>query len=315
MPSPIPVTVILGVTACGKSGVAMELARRLRAAGRPAEILSIDSMQVYRRMDIGTAKPAPTDRAEVPHHLIDVVEPSETFSAARCVELADAVAADLAARGVKVLAVGGTALYLKAFTEGLFEGPSADPEVRRELHERARAEGSAALHAELARVDPESADRIHPNDLRRIVRALEVHRRTGEPISALQRQFGRRRAGYDFTFVGLRRPRTVETARINLRVRGMVHAGLIEEVRGLLNEPAGLSRQARQALGYSQVIEFVEGRMGLTRAIEQIKVATRRFAKHQRTWFRRFADVRWLDLGEDDAPGEAARQMIEAGWA
>ncbi|MDD4888600.1 MAG: tRNA (adenosine(37)-N6)-dimethylallyltransferase MiaA [Phycisphaerae bacterium] len=299
------ITVILGVTACGKSAVAMELARA-RGGG---EILSVDSMQVYRRMDIGTAKPTPAEQAATRHHLIDVVEPSETFSAARYVQLAESAIADMHSRFVPILAVGGTSLYLKALAEGLFEGPPADAAIRSELHERAEREGAATLHAELAAVDPQAGERIHPNDLRRIVRAIEVHRLTGLPISQLQQQFGRLREDYAFTFVGLRRDPDEESRRINERVKLMVRQGLVEETQRLLTEPAGLSRQARQALGYAQIVDFIEGRLSLTKAVEQIKVATRQFAKHQRTWFRRFPGVRWIDLAETISPREVAERI------
>lgn len=307
MPDRPHIVVILGVTACGKSAVALELAGLLGS-----EILSVDSMQVYRRMDIGTAKPTAAERARVRHHVIDVVEPSETFSAARYVELAEAAIAGMNSRlptGVPILAVGGTSLYLKALIEGLFEGPPADPAIRGELHARAEADGSAALHADLMRLDPDAAGRIHPNDLRRIVRALEVHRLTGRPISQLQRQFGSLRGDYRFTFIGLRREPAEESRRINERVRLMIRDGLVEETRALLNEPAGLSRQARQALGYAQIIEHLAGRLSLTKAVEQIKIATRQFAKHQRTWFRRFPGVHWLDLTPQSQPGQVARQI------
>jgi tRNA dimethylallyltransferase len=271
-------------------------------------------MQVYRRMDIGTAKPTKSEQAAVRHHVIDVVEPSETFSAARYVQLAEAAIADMATRGVTTLAVGGTSLYLKALAEGLFEGPPADAAIRLELAQRAEREGSPALHAELARIDAESAGRIHPNDLRRIVRALEVYRLTGQPISQLQQQFGRLREDFRFSFVGLRRTMEQESGRINDRVRAMVQAGLIEETKRLLAEPAGLSRQARQALGYAQMINFIEGRTSLTKAVEQIKVATRQFAKHQRTWFRRFPGVHWLGMEESTKPTEVGDRIIREGW-
>ena len=310
---PVCITILLGVTASGKSAAALALAR---AVG--AEILSVDSMQVYRRMNIGTAKPSPDELAQVRHHLIDVVEPSEPFSAARFVELAEAAIADMKARGVPSLAVGGTSLYIKALTEGLFDGPTSDPMVRDELRRRSEAIGSAGLHAELARADPASADRIHPNDLRRVVRALEVYRQTGTAISELQRQFGRPRPGYRFTFVGLRRTPRAQSGRINQRVRLMIEQGLVQEVRDLLAEPAGLSIQARQALGYAQIIDHLQGRCPLERAVEQIKILTRRFAKHQRTWFRRFADVHWIDLDSqpqpEPSPDQVARQILDAGW-
>lgn len=304
----IPVTIVIGVTACGKSAVAMELAR-----ARGAEILSIDSMQVYRRMDIGTAKATLAEQAQVRHHLIDVVEPGETFSAARYAAMADAAIADMHGRGVDVLGVGGTSLYIKALVEGLFEGPPADPMLRAELHQRVLAEGGEKLHAELARIDPEAAGRIHPNDTRRLVRAIEVHRATGQPISELQRQFGKTRTGFRFSFIGLRREQAEESKRINARVAAMIRDGLVEETRRLLNEPAGLSKQARQALGYAQVIEFIEGRSSLTKTVEQIKVMTRRFAKHQRTWFRRFPDVKWFDIPPDEPPGRTAARILSQG--
>lgn len=308
MPQSIKVTVILGVTASGKSSAAMALARRTGG-----EILSVDSMQVYRRMDIGTAKPTQDEQAEVPHHLIDVVEPSEPFSAARYVDLADAAMADMHARGAAILAVGGTALYIKALTEGLFEGPPSNDTLRGELHARADAEGPAALHAELAAVDPEAAGRIHPNDLRRVVRALEVHRLTGRPISDQQQQFGRFREGFDFTFVGLRRAMAAESGRINARVRQMVADGLVEEVRSLLAEDPPPGEQARQALGYAQIIDHLKGRCTLDEAVEQIKIQTRRFAKHQRTWFRRFRDVHWIDLNDEATPESVTADLLRSG--
>ncbi len=300
----IRVTVILGVTASGKSSAAMAVAER-----SGGEILSVDSMQVYRRMDIGTAKPTPAERAEVPHHLLDVVEPSEEFSVARYLELADAAMADIHARGRPILAVGGTALYLKALTEGLFEGPPGDEALRSELRARAEAEGLEALHAKLRQVDPAAGERIHPNDIRRVVRALEVHQLTGRPISDQQQQFGQYRPGFDFTLVGITRGREAENARINARVRQMIDAGLVEETRALLAEDPPPGEQARQALGYAQIIEHLEGRCSLDDAVEQIKIQTRRFAKHQRTWFRRFRDVHWIELAADE-PGERAGDVI-----
>jgi tRNA dimethylallyltransferase len=198
-----PLYFILGCTAGGKGSVGREIARRIGG-----EIVSVDSMKVYRRMDIGTAKPGSAVRGEIPHHCIDVAEPSESFSVAQFVDCADAAIADIRNRGRVPLAVGGTSLYIKALSEGLFEGPSADRQIRAELAERAEREGLAALHAELARVDPASAERIHPNDQRRIVRALEVHRITGTPISELQTQWESQAARYDGVFVGLRRDKT-----------------------------------------------------------------------------------------------------------
>ncbi len=301
----IRVYFILGCTAVGKGAVGRLLARRLGG-----QIISVDSMKVYRRMDIGTGKPGLADRAEIPHHCIDIVEPSESFSVARYVEFADRAVGEIDEAGGVVLAVGGTALYIKALTEGLFEGPGADAEIRAELKRRAAAEGLAALHEELARIDPEAAGRIHPNDEKRIVRALEVYSLTGEPISNLQKQWDNPQPRYDCVFIGLRRGRDETNRRINARVKRMIEQGLRDEVAALLAEPAGLSSQAAAALGYAEMIEHLNGKCTLDEAGEQIKINTRQFAKHQRTWFRRFRNVHWIDVDEDASVEDIAEEAI-----
>jgi len=303
----IRLTFIMGCTGCGKGALGLELARRL-----DGEIVSIDSMKIYRRMDIGTAKPAPAVRAEVRHHLIDAVEPSEEFSVAQFAQQAEAAIADIHARGRPILCVGGTALYLKALTEGLFEGPSADPGLRDRLRQRAAAVGNAALHAELRRIDPEAADRIHPNDLQRIVRALEVFELTGTPISRLQTQWGRLRTRYDSRIIALRREREDQSRRTNARVRRMIEQGLVDEVRSLLSEPRPLSTTARKALGYAEVIEHLEGGLPLVEAVEKIKINTRKFAKAQRTWLKRFRTAEWIDLTPEDSAEGVAVQLLDA---
>lgn len=295
---------ILGSTACGKGSVGRALARRVGG-----QVVSVDSMKVYRRMDIGTAKPSAEARREVPHHCIDLVEPSESFSVARYVEHADRAIARIAAAGDVPLAVGGTNLYVKALSEGLFEGPSADPELRAELRRRAESEGLAALHAELAEVDPDAAGRIHPNDAKRIVRALEVYRGAGVPISELQRQWDAQRR-YDCVFVGLRRDRADLHGRINRRAGRMVELGLRHEVASLLAEPAGLSPEAAAAVGYAEMIDHLHGRCTLDDALERIKINTRRLAKKQRTWQRRWTDVCWLDLPPDEPPDATAERIM-----
>jgi tRNA dimethylallyltransferase len=287
---------VLGVTASGKGSLAFELARTLGG-----EIVSIDSMKVYRRMDIGTAKPAAEKRCQIPHHLLDVVEPSESFSVDRFLDLANESIDAVAARGRPVVAVGGTALYIKTLLFGLFDGPGEDPQIRRRLRERFSAEGGAVLHEQLRSVDPEAAARIHPNDQRRIVRALEVHELTGRPISSFQQQFTSDRMLRDWTILGLRRDKAVESRRINLRVKRMIDQGLAQEVRSLLAEDRPLSQQARAAIGYAEMIEHIEGRMTLDDAVEKIKVNTRKLAKAQRTWFKTFRQVRWLDVGQDES--------------
>ncbi len=296
---------LVGCTAVGKTETSLQLAERT-----DAEIVSVDSMQVYRRMDIGTAKPALQERRRVPHHLIDVVEPSEAFSVARFVDLADAAIADISSRGKRVWAVGGTALYVKALTEGLFEGPQADESFRTAFRERVAREGSPALHAELAQVDPPAAHRIHPNDARRIERALEVYHLTGQPITELQRQWDQGRTRYDTRMVVLERERDDLNRRINARVKQMLEQGLVDEVRGLLAEPEPLSEQAAQALGYAEVIDHLRGGPDLDKTVELIKIHTRRFAKSQRTWFRSFRDAIRIRLEPDTPPEDVVERIL-----
>ncbi|NLW83970.1 MAG: tRNA (adenosine(37)-N6)-dimethylallyltransferase MiaA [Phycisphaerae bacterium] len=286
---------ILGVTASGKGSLAFELAKRL-----DGEIISVDSMKVYRRMDIGTAKPPADKRRQMPYHLIDVVEPSEAFSVDRFLELTDAAVGQIQAAGKQVVAVGGTAMYIKALLHGLFEGPASDAEIRRRLTEQIAQNGLAALHQRLLQIDPAAAERIHPNDLRRIVRALEVFELTGKPITALQKQW-ETDAAEDWFVIGLRRPKDIESTRINSRVKRMVDEGLLGEVKALLAEPQPLSKQARAAIGYAEVIDHLEGKCSYEEAVEQIKINTRKFAKAQRTWFKTFRNVRcWININESD---------------
>ncbi len=295
------VIAVLGCTASGKGTLARALATALGA-----EIVSVDSMKVYRGMDIGTAKPSPAARAALPHHLIDVVDPWEPFSVARFVELADEAVAAIHARGRPVVAVGGTVLYFKCFYQGLFQGPSADPELRNQIRARAAREGTAPLYEELVRIDPPAAQRIHRNDLRRIERALEVFHLTGTPISTLQRQWAGdalRRPDWNWTLLGLRRPREWNNRRINDRVREMVAAGLIDEARRIWSDPRGISDQARQAVGYAEWFAHFAGRLTRDEAVEQVKINTRRLAKQQRSWLKQLTGVRWIDVAEEDTAG------------
>ncbi len=290
------VNLLIGCTACGKSAVALESARRMGA-----EILSVDSMKIYRRMDVGTAKPTLEEQRLVPHHLIDIIEPNESYSLGRFIEDADRVIRDIAGRGRPVVAEGGTMMFVRGLLSGVFEGPPADPEFRRQVRERAAREGTAVLHAELTRIDPEAAGRIHPNDLRRIERALEVHHATGSPISRLQTQWEASSAGrYDCRVVAIRRDRAEMSKRINSRVKSMIEAGLVEEVRSLAAAPGGIGEQAAQAVGYAEIIRHLNGEFPLEYAVEQIKINTRHLAKAQRTWMRRMPGVRWLDAGSHD---------------
>jgi len=286
---------ILGVTASGKGKLAFRLAESMGA-----EIISIDSMKVYRRMDVGTAKPPKEARAALKYHLIDVVEPSDSFSVGAFLELAYKAIEQIESRKKPIIAVGGTALYMKALLYGLFEGPGTNKQIRAELRAQAQAEGLAQLYHELTKIDPVAASRITAKDSRRIIRALEVYKTTGKPISSLQKQFNTEKPVHDWTIIGLRREKTDANSRINRRVKKMIAAGLVDEVKSLLAEEKPLSPQARCAIGYAEIIDYLSGQIGLENATELIKKNTRRLAKNQRTWFKTFKNVRWLDVEPEE---------------
>ncbi|MHC5111415.1 MAG: tRNA (adenosine(37)-N6)-dimethylallyltransferase MiaA [Planctomycetota bacterium] len=297
---------IIGCTGSGKGGLGREIASRVGG-----EIISIDSMKVYRRMDVGTAKPSAEIRSAVPHHMIDVAEPSEEYSVAQFVDGAERVIAGLKTQGKPILVVGGTALYIKALSEGLFEGPGADVELRRKLIREAENLGQARLHERLRQVDPVAAERIHPNDLRRLVRALEVFELTGRPISELQEQWDRDRTRHDCMFIAVRRELDDQNHRTNLRVRRMLESGLVDEVRQLLAEPLPLSDTARKAVGYAEIIRHLRGEISLADATELIKINTRQLAKSQRTWFKRFRQAEWIDVSPEDTPAGVADEIFQ----
>ena len=300
---------IPGVTASGKGRLAFDLAEHL-----DAEIISIDSMKVYRRMDIGTAKPPKEARQHIKYHLIDVVEPSDSFSVGAFIDAASDAIEQIKSRNKKIVAVGGTALYIKSLLYGLFDGAGTDENIRAELRARAEAEGLAQLHRELTKIDPEAAERINPNDARRIVRALEVYQLTGKPISTFQKQWQQRQMKHEWTIIGLRREKADASSRINRRVKKMIDAGLVDEVKLLLDEEKPLGKQARCAIGYAEIIEHLSGQTSLEDAIESIKINSRRLAKGQRTWFKTFQNVHWLDIAEDETPEQIlARTKILLG--
>jgi tRNA dimethylallyltransferase len=266
-------------------------------------------MKVYHRMDVGTAKPPFEKRRQIPHHLIDVVEPSESFAVDRFLELTEAAVRQIQAAGKSVVAVGGTAMYIKALLYGLFEGPASDPILRQRLTDESIQIGLSAMHRRLAAIDPQAAGRIHPNDQRRILRALEVFELTGTPISDLQKQWAAEAAG-DWFVIGLRRPKEVESHRMNLRIQRMVEEGLLEEVKALMAEPLPMSKQARAAIGYAEIIDHLEGNGSFEDAVEQIKINTRKFAKAQRTWFKTFRHVHWIDIAEPDTLDSVTRTAL-----
>ncbi len=301
--NPLRTIVVLGPTGGGKSSLAMALASRA-----PAEIVSADSMQVYRGMDIGTAKPSVEDRKHVAHHMLDIADPHrEAPTVSDWLRGARAAMHSIHARGRIAIVVGGTNLYMRALVDGLAPIPPADESIRAELSSRTPTQ----LRAELEAVDPGAAARIHVNDNRRTIRALEVARLTGQSISTHQRQWGAciRDVPGDWLLVGLHWPVELINRRINARVRDMMERGFLDEVRRLA--VAGpLLPQARAAVGYDELLSHVEGRVALDEAIERTAIRTRRYAKQQRTWLRRFQAVPrslWIDATDGDPEKWAAR--------
>jgi tRNA dimethylallyltransferase len=301
--------ILTGPTGSGKTELGVELAERLGA-----EIVAMDSMTLYRGLDVGTAKPTAEERRRVPHHLIDVLDPWESASVAWWLDRAAEAVAEIQGRGRRVLFVGGTPLYLKALLFGLFDGPPADAALRRRLMAETEQAGVEALHARLAAVDPVTAARLHANDVRRVVRALEVFELTGKPISAWQREWNPASGGRQPSGDGRECPGTSEVdrgadaprspilcltlprpelyARIDRRVEAMIAAGWVEEVRRLRQLPRPLSREAAQALGYRELGDYLDGKVGLPATVRLIQTRTRQFAKRQLTWFRHLPGCR-----------------------
>lgn len=300
---------VCGPTAVGKTATGLALAQRI-----DAEILSLDSMAIYRGMDIGTAKPSAAEQAQVPHHLIDIVDPWEEYSTAEYLTAAEAVCRELVARGKAPLFVGGTGLYLRAILRGVFEGPSADWEFRHRLMAEAAVPGALSLHERLRQVDPVSAGRLHPNDERRLVRALEIHHLTGQPASDLQQQSPRPLDERPQHVYWLEPPRDWLHERINRRVDVMLEQGLIEEVERLLALEPPLGRTARQGLGYKEVIDFFEGRIPSREELaETVKTRTRQFAKRQHTWFRNLEECRAIAITGEESLEDIAEMLMERG--
>lgn len=297
-----PPVVVLGPTASGKSDVAMAVAL---AAG-DTHIVACDAMQVYRGMDIGTAKPTAADRAAVAHHGLDLCGPSERYTVARYVDDIGSARRLIAEAGARELVVGGTGLYLTAIVDGLTM-PGEWPEIREALE---ADPDTAGMHARLAGLDPVAAARIEPTNRRRIVRALEVCIGSGRPFSS----FGDGVAAHPdngAVFVGIRWQRDALRGRIARRVRLMVEAGLVDEVRGLVSAPGGLSSTAAQALGYKEIIDHLEGRASLEEAVQEVILRTQQFAVRQERWFRRDPRITWVDV-EDDPVAEVAPVVLAA---
>ncbi len=297
--------VLVGPTGVGKTEVALELAQQLKTG-----IISADSRQIYKYMNIGTAKPTRSQQELVRHYLIDLIEPDQIYSAADYARDAGQVIQKFHTHGQIPLLVGGTGLYIRAVTEGIFEGPGADPDFRQEMERLAGLYGSDYLHRKLQRIDPETAVRLHANDLVRIIRALEVYHLTGKPLSYHHKQSSWGHLRYPTCFLGLTRPREELYQRINHRVEAMIAQGFVEEVKALLERGYHPSLHAMQSLGYKQMTEFILKGGSLDKTVLNIQKETRHYAKRQLTWFRQNPWITWLHILESQAPSEVAQQCL-----
>ncbi|MDA7980288.1 MAG: tRNA (adenosine(37)-N6)-dimethylallyltransferase MiaA [Pirellulales bacterium] len=297
---------LTGPTASGKSVIGLELAKRLNA-----EIISMDSMAVYQEMDIGTAKPSREDQERVPHHLIDLVEPSEEFSLPQYLEAAEQAIKDITSRRKVPLFVGGTPLYLTSLLRGVDSGPPPDVEFRNHWQSIAESQGNKAVHDRLCEIDPPSAKRLHPGDLRRVIRALEIYEVTGRPMSEADKHFSQPIAQQDCRVYLLEWPRKTLNARINARVTKMFDAGWLSEVQQL-QQAGPLGRTAAQAVGYRQILEYLTNGGEMSQLIADVQTTTRRFAKRQRTWFRSLSEGRVVSLNAARSPGEVADEIVKS---
>jgi len=301
------VRIVCGPTASGKSSLVLHLARAMNA-----EILSIDSMKIYRGLDIGTAKPSAENLKSIPHHLVNIREPWESYSVAEFLPAAEAIIADCSARKKQLIGEGGTALYLKTFSEGLFAGPSSDEALRKSLEDEAERVGVAQMHQRLQEVDAAAAKKIMNTDVRRIVRALEVHTMTGKPISEWQSQWGTPREDLDVRLACLRLPRPILYARIDQRIHDMMQNGWLNECRDLLELAKPLSRAALQALGYKTLFSHLRSEMTLKNAVERICFDTHHFARRQLNWFRRIPKLVFIDIDGTETVADLAPRVLEA---
>lgn len=301
-----PLWAVMGPTASGKSDLALGLCRLVGG-----EIVTVDSAQVFRGLDVGTAKPTAAEQAEIPHHLIDVIEPTEQWSAAQFAAAADAVIADVRGRGRVPILCGGTGLWMRALVRGIFAAPDIDPALRAEIRADLQRRGPEVLHAELAAVDPVAAGRIERTDPQRIGRALEVFRQTGRPISALQAEHAFAERRYPLVGVAPRWPREALAARVEARARAMYAGGLVEETeaalaRGVPRDAPGLS-----IIGYRDAVRLALGEIDAEQALRSTTVATRRYAKRQRNWFNQEPQVHWIE--PDPSPEAVLEQLLARG--
>ncbi|MEK6759565.1 MAG: tRNA (adenosine(37)-N6)-dimethylallyltransferase MiaA [Deltaproteobacteria bacterium] len=287
------IVIICGPTAAGKSAIAAELASKFNA-----EIVSADSMQVYRQMDIGTAKPDASLRSVAVHHLIDIIDPDQDYSAALYMKDAIAAIEDIRSKGRNVIVAGGTGLYIKALTKGLFDAPPSDKAVRQRLQDEAEKTGLAGLYERLKEADPESAAAIHPNNRARIIRALEIYATTGIAASKLRKEHGFAQVRFKSLKIGITRERDELYRAIDERVDAMMKDGLLQETERLISMGYPCTLKSMRALGYKEICSFINGEYSLEEAVELIKKETRRYAKRQMTWFRADAEINWFYPGD-----------------
>lgn len=299
--------VILGPTAVGKTALSIELAKQLGT-----EIISGDSMLVYKGMDIGTAKPSLEERQGIPHHMLDIVYPDEEFSVAKFQSMVEDLITKINKKNRVPLLVGGTGLYIKAITDHFTFSPmESDHVLRDNLKRYAEKEGAEKLHQRLAEVDPIAASKLHPNDIRRVIRALEVYQQTGTPISETQKAKEIQAPKYNLFMYGLTLNREILYERINLRVDKMIEESLIDEVKALLSKGYNPQSSALTGLGYKEIIGYLEGQYSLEEAIDLLKRNTRRFAKRQLTWFRQDKRIKWLDVENYNNNKEIAKEILD----
>jgi tRNA dimethylallyltransferase len=302
------VIVVCGPTGIGKTSTAIRLARLFRG-----EVIGADSMQIYRRMDIGTAKPTPDEQARVRHHMVDIIAPDTPYDAARYAREAGETILDLHARQVVPVVAGGTGLYIKALIYGLFDSRPPDPQIRQELETLADTQGTGALHEKLAVCDPAAAADIHVNDRFRIIRALETYRATGRPITEHQRKHRFARPRFATFKIGLTMPRETLYARIDRRVDQMVAEGLLDEVRGLLEMGFGPDLKSMQSIGYRHMADHLLNKVGWSETLRLLKRDTRRYAKRQFTWFRADPDILWVTPDEIASVEPAIHSFLVTG--
>ena len=299
------VVAVMGPTAVGKSALVLQLAK-----GFGAEIVNADSVQIYRFLEIGAAKPTKAERAEVPHHLMDIVDPDEDFDALRYSQLAREVVERLDQRGKRPLVVGGTGLYLKAAFHGLFPGAPSNEKLRKRLRREAECDGGSGLNQRLAQVDPYTAKRVHAHDLVRVIRALEVWETCGKPLSTLQKEHGFRQRPFLTLKIGLRRPRAELYDRVNKRVEAMMALGFLDEVKELLRRGYGPQLKSMQTLGYRHLVRYLTDGVSLNETLRTLKRDTRRYAKRQMTWFRKDLEIHWFHPEEV----QSIAKLVEQFW-